>query len=417
MLPPCAHHSADHGDDRQRESESQAAMLGLAGPMIVSDPSAQVRAIERHFRDLLEAAPDAMVVVGSGGEMLLVNRQAERLFGYDRAELVGRSVELLVPERFRGRHQGHREAYARDARVRPMGSGLELFGLRKDGSEFPTEISLSPVVTEEGRFVIAAVRDVTERGRAEQERRELLARERTARVAAEEAIGARDDVLSIVSHDLPNLLNAVGLNLMVLLRTPAATAAERRMHQSAEVVERSVGAMKRLLRDILEARRMEGMPLQLQLAPEKVAPLVRETVELMGALATDKQVRLEVRIEGDPGPALCERERLQQVLHNLIGNAIHFTPAGGSVVVCAWREGNDVRVSVSDSGPGIPAEQIPHVFDRYWRGRGASRHGIGLGLFIVERLVEAHGGRIWVESAPSAGATFVFTVPGAAAEV
>ncbi|HET7291644.1 MAG TPA: PAS domain-containing sensor histidine kinase [Vicinamibacteria bacterium] len=383
--------------------------------MLASDSSALIRAVERHFRELLEAAPDAMVVVGTAGEILLVNRQAEVLFGYDRADLVGRPVEMLVPERFRAGHAARREAYTRDARVRPMGSGLDLFGLRRDGGEFPTEISLSPVVTEHGRFVIAAIRDVTERKRAEEERRELLARERAARVAAEQATAARDDVLSIVSHDLQNLLNAIALNLVVLLRTPAATAAERRMRQCGEVVERSVGAMKRLLRDILEAQRMEGSPLQVLREPEDVAALVRDTAELMAALAADKRVRLDVRIEGEPGRAMCERERLQQVLQNLIGNAIHFTPAEGSVVVRAWREGGEVRVSVADSGPGIAPEQHAHVFDRYWRGRGSSRHGIGLGLFIVKRLVEAHGGRIWVDSAPGSGATFVFTLTAAVA--
>ena len=378
--------------------------------MLASDSSALVRAIERHFRELLEAAPDAMVVVGAGGEMLLVNRQAERLFGYDREDLLGRPVEMLVPERFRAGHHAHRDTYARQAQARPMGTGLDLFGLRRDGSEFPTEISLSPVTTEQGRLVIAAIRDVTERKRGEQERRELLARERAARVAAEEATSARDDVLSIVSHDLQNLLNAIGLNLVVLLRTPVATTAEKRMRRCAEVVERSVGAMRRLLRDILEAQRMEGARLQVLLAPEDVAALVREAAELMTALAANKQVRLDVRIEGEPGLALCERERMQQVLHNLIGNAIHFTPADATVVVRVWREGAEIRVAVADSGPGIPPEQVPHVFDRYWRGRGASRHGIGLGLFIVRRLVEAHGGRIWVESTPGTGATFVLTL-------
>jgi signal transduction histidine kinase len=144
-----------------------------------------------------------------------------------------------------------------------------------------------------------------------------------------------------------------------------------------------------------------------------VVGLVRETVELMGPVAEEKRVRLDLRLEDGPLEALCERERIQQVLHNLIGNAIHFTPAEGQVVVRVWREADEIRVSVTDGGPGIPPEQRDHVFDRYWRGRGASRHGIGLGLFIVKRLVDAHGGRIWVETSPGGGATFVFTLSAA----
>jgi protein-histidine pros-kinase len=378
--------------------------------MLTPEPNVLVRAIERRFRELLEAAPDAMVIVDGGGDILLVNRQTERLFDYDREELLGRPVEALIPERFRRGHVAHREAYARDGHPRPMGSGLDLFGRRKDGSEFPTEISLSPVDTEEGRLVIAAIRDVGERKQVEQERRELHAREREARIAAEQATRARDDVLAVVSHDLQNLLNVVGLNITLLLRMPATTEVERRMRGRVEIMAGSVDGMKRLLRDILEAQRLESAPLQVTRSPEDVVGLVRETVELMSPVAQEKGVRLDTRLPGTPCRALCERERIQQVLHNLFGNAIHFTPAEGQATVRVGCEPDEVRVSVEDGGPGIPPEQRAHVFDRYWRGRGASRHGIGLGLFIVKRLVDAHGGRIWVEAAPGGGATFVLTL-------
>jgi protein-histidine pros-kinase len=362
------------------------------------------RAIERSFKELLDAAPDAMVIVDHAGEIVLVNRQTERLFGYARAELLGQSVEVLVPPRLRASHDAHRAGYARDARARPMGAGGELHALRRDGSEFPAEISLSPVDTEVGRLVTAAIRDVTER-------RDLLAREKAARAAAEAAGQARDDVLALVSHDLQNLCNAIGLNLAVLLRVPANTDAEQRMRRSGEVVDRSVAAMKRLLRDILEAQRVEHSGLEIAASSEDVGELVDETVALMEAVATEKGVRVHSDVAAQaPGNALCERERIQQVLQNLVGNAIHFTPSGGEVRVLARADGDAVRVTVQDGGPGIPADQQEHVFDRYWRGRGASRHGIGLGLFIVRRIVDAHGGRIWVENAPGTGAAFTFTL-------
>jgi protein-histidine pros-kinase len=375
-----------------------------ATTMHAPERSLLVRAVERHFPELLEAAPDAIVIVAADGQMLLVNRQAERLFGYEREELLGRDVEMLIPERFRPGHSAHRAAYAGDARPRPMDAGLDLRGLRKDGSEFPSEISLSPVVTEEGRLVIAAIRDVTAR-------RELLAREQAARAAAEAATLARDGVLAVVSHDLQNLLAAIGYTMTVLLRTAATTEAERRMHRCGEVVEGSLASMRRLLRDILEAERMGSAPPQVTVAPQELAGLIAETVELMAPLAAEKGVRLELRCEAEPAWALCERERIQQALQNLVGNAIHFTPDRQRVMIRLWREQDEMRVAVRDEGRGIPSEQHPYVFERYWRGRGASRHGIGLGLFIVKRLIDAHGGRIWVEDAPGAGATFVFTLP------
>ncbi len=343
-----------------------------------------------------------MGVVAPDGRIVLANRQAEALFGYGRLEMAGQAVEGLIPERFRPRHVSERETYAANARPRPMGAGLDLCALRADGSEFPCEISLSPIDTEDGRLVIAAIRDVTDR-------RKLLAAELAARLAAEEATRARDQVLAIVSHDLMNLLTAINYTSTLLLRAKPATDNERRMYRCGEVIAGSLGSMERLLRDVLDAERAEHALPQVELAAEDLAGLIRETVELMTPLAAQKGVSLGW-LEGEPAFALCERSRVQQVLHNLIGNAIHFTPQGQQVLVRQFREGDAMHVAVSDQGPGIPPEQRAHVFDRYWRGRGVSRHGLGLGLFIVKRLIDAHGGRIWIEATPGAGATFVFTL-------
>jgi PAS domain S-box-containing protein len=482
----------------------------------------------QRFRDLLEVAPDAMVIADRSGRILLANGQAERLLGYARDELVGEPVEILLPERFRGRHVDHRAAYLNDPRPRPMGAALALFARRKDGSEFPTEISLSPLEDRDGPVVIAAIRDISERrlmqealrlseerlrllvesvkeyaifmldsegniqtwgagaeringytapeivGRhysvlfppedaaAGKPRRELSAAVResqyreegwrvrkggtrfladltvtplwnadgslrgfakvvqdvTERRRAEEekqrAVRARDELLSIVSHDLQNAVNALALNTQVLLRIRPESEREARMHQYGEIVDRSADTMKRLIRDLLDTQQIERGQLSITRRPEEVVPLVREALDPLQAVAVEKSVRLETRFDAASGSAVCDRERILQVLHNLVGNAIKFVPDGGRVVVETAPSDSQVRFTVGDDGPGILPEDLPHVFDRHWQAQSnVLRRGSGLGLFIVKTVVEAHGGRTWVESTPGAGASFSFTLPAA----
>lgn len=266
-------------------------------------------------------------------------------------------------------------------------------------------------MTDPPRLPTARIREAMDLRRPEEAWRSMLLTERRSRVLAEEAAAAREDVLAVVSHDLQNLLNAIGLNLAVLVRTPVATEAERRMQHCGEIMERSVGAMNRLLRDILDAQRVDAV--QIVTAREDLVEVVRDAVELMLPLAAQKGVAIEVHASREREDALFERERIGQVLHNLLGNAIHFTPAHKTIVVRVERFGGEVSVAVADRGQGIPEEQRAQAFERYWRGRGASRQGVGLGLFIVRSLIDAHRGRIVVEETPGGGATFAFTLPAA----
>jgi protein-histidine pros-kinase len=327
-----------------------------------------------------------------------VNGQAERLFGYSRDELVGQSVDLLLPQRFRTGHAAHREGYARDPRHRPMGAGQGLFGQRKDGTEFPTEISLSSLKGEGGLLVMAAIRDVTESRRLQAER--------------EQAVQAREELLSLVAHDLQNAVNVLVLNTVLLLRHSPQSDSEAGLHRYGRILHDSATAMGRLIRDLLDARQIDDGHFGIHTQSEDLTALVAEVVDSLQAVAAQKSIALTLDTDPEPAAASCDRERIYQVLNNLVGNSIKFTPDGGRIRVETRMTGGGLRIGVIDNGPGIPDDDLPYVFERHWQGKGNERRrGTGLGLYIVKAIVEAHGGRIWVESEPRSGAGFYFTVP------
>ena len=232
--------------------------------------------------------------------------------------------------------------------------------------------------------------------------------------AAEQATRARDEMLSVVAHDLRNPLNTIvmGASLLVEL-IPEAQAGLRKQ---AEIMGRGAERMKRLIQDLLEVRRMESGRLVVEPRPESAYVLVCEAIDTLRPLATAANLKLKAAVRSDAPMVLADPARIQQVLSNLVGNAIKFTPPGGRIVVSAEALGEPVvRFAVVDSGPGIAPEQLPHVFGRYWQANRADRRGIGLGLAIAKGLVEAHGGRIWVESQVGAGSKFYFTLPAAVA--
>ena len=339
-----------------------------------------------------------MVVVGESGRILLANRQVESLLGYEPHELIGQLLETLLPERFRGRHVEHRTAYLSDPRPRAMGASLALFARRKDGAEVPVEISLNPTREPGGWVTIAALRDITARKEGEAER------ERVNR--------AREEVLSLLSHDLQNSVNALVLNTQLLLRIPAASERELRMRHYGLVLGRSADSMGRLIRDMLDVQQIEQGRFRIDARPEPVIPLVREALEPLQALADQKAVRLDVRLDSSARLAFCDRARIEQVLHNLVGNAIKFVPEGGEVVIETGREASRVRFAVADNGPGLEPDELTHVFDRHWQAPSNTlRRGSGLGLYIVKTIVEAHEGMAWAESTPGKGASFFFTLP------
>lgn len=374
----------------------------IIGMATISRDIGWLRRVEAKWRAMLEAAPDAIVAVDPGGRITLVNAQTERLFGYQRDELLGQAVEVLVPPQARHLHPGHRRRYLADPNPRPMGAGIELSAVRRDGTQFPAEISLSAFETEEGELVAAAIRDVSERIRFERQLREK-------NLELEKANKAKDAFLASMSHELRTPLNAIiGFTGTLLMELPGPLNAAQ-AHQ-LRLVETSGQHLLSLINDLLDLAKIESG--KVEITPQEIdcRSVVREVVQSMRPLAEQKGLRLVVELPAEPCVAVADRRALGQIMLNLVHNAIKFTAEGEVRIGLSRPTGaGSVTLRVSDTGPGIGAEDRARIFNAFERGsasRGAGDEGTGLGLYISHKLAELMGLQLKVSSVPGTGSVF-----------
>ena len=403
----------------RRESEQERAEFAER------EQAAQVRAkAERRFRELLEAAPDAILEVDGDGQIVLLNEVAEKMFGYSRAELIGQRVENLIPSALRKRHEGHQFAYARHPSTRPMGSGLDLYAQRKDGTSFPVEISLSPVKSEDGFRVSAIIRDVTERKLSEQKlealnevfKREISATNRQLELRnreVERANRLKSEFLASMSHELRTPLHTI-IGFSELLAEELRGPLNHEQKRFVGHIHRDSLHLLELINEVLDLSKIEAGRLELNSETFEIAPAMDETLSSIRALADPKSIGIERNAAG--GISIhADRVRFKEILYNLLSNAVKFTPDGGKVwIEAAAGPAGMISVSVSDTGVGIPAGEHESVFERFYQVGPTTkgvRAGTGLGLAITRRLVERHGGQLTLKSEPGKGSQFTFSLP------
>jgi two-component system, LuxR family, sensor kinase FixL len=361
---------------------------------------------EEQFRLVVEAAPNAMVMVNAEGRITLVNAQAEAVFGYARQELIGRRIETLVPERFRSHHREYRDAYLGDARARPMGAERELFGLRKDGTEVPIEIGLTPIQTAEGLLVLASIIDISERKRAELE----AARQR-AEMAHLSRLTTIGELSGSLAHELNLPLGAILSNAQAAQRMLAngqTDLAELREILNEIVSEdKHAGEVIRRLRLWLQKGEVQQHPVHINKVVRDVLKLIRIDLIDQNVIANIQLARNLPAVTGDP-------VQLQQVLVNLVVNACDAMAdcdvAERRLLICTKAKDarTTVIVSVTDLGAGVPEEKIEQIFEPFFTTK---EKGMGLGLSVCRSIINAHQGKLWVTNNEERGATFHFSLP------
>ncbi len=363
-----------------------------------------LQASEERFRNVAETASDAIISADSRGNVVYFNRAAEKIFGYSASEASGQPLTLLMPERYRDLHKRGLDLFLKTGEARVIGKTVELAGQRKDGTEFPLELSLSSWKTQEDIFFTGILSDITNRRQAE----EAL---QHAKEGAERGSKFKDQFLSTMSHELRTPLNAV-LGFSDLLADERYGPLNERQRRYIDHIHTGGKHLLSLISDILDLSKIEAGRIELAIESQRVEAVFGEVLSVMQPLAHKKSQVLSKIAEASL-VVRADATRFRQVLMNLLGNAIKFTPEGGRIEVAAHLVEGQVRVEVRDSGPGIPPEEQERIFEAFYRLResGKKTEGTGLGLAITHRLVELHGGDLHLESQLGQGSCFYFSLP------
>ena len=362
-------------------------VIGIANT--THDRPAQ-KLVDEKFRLAVEACPNGMVMTDSAGTMVLTNTETERLFGYPRDELIGRRIEVLIPQRLQGEYRKQRAAFAQSPQARRVQTNRELFGLRRDGTEFPIEVWLNPIHAHDGLFVLSVIVDISERKRMER---------------------VKDEFVSTVSHELRTPLTSISGSLGLLLGGAAGALPDAAV-RLLSIAHSNGKRLVRLINDILDIEKIESGQVVFNFKRMNARTLVEQVIDANRAYADGFDVRVCLDSASQDGDVSADPDRLAQVVTNLLSNAIKFSPQGGEVVIATEARGDHVRISIRDHGSGIPAEFKPHVFEKFAQADATDarqKGGTGLGLSIVREIVMRLGGQVSFADADGGGGT-VFDV-------
>jgi PAS domain S-box-containing protein len=363
-----------------------------------------VRRSEARLEGIISIAADAIISIDGQQRIVMYNQGAEQIFGWSCAEAIGRPLDLLIPDRFAAAHREHVRAFGReDGSSRMMKGRTAIVGQRKNGEEFLAEAAISLLTIDGEPTFTVNLRDVTGAMRLQEELRATLDR-------LQAATRLKDEMLSVVAHDLRSPLSAAQLAASLLVREVPEDRREA-SRGAAERIDRSIRRAIRLVDDLLDVARIDRGALELRLDAVPPESLIADAIDAFQALAARASIRLEWEVDAGLPLVIADKDRMAQVFGNLLDNALKFTPAGGRVRVSAAQSGDMIRFAVLDSGVGLEATDLPHAFDRFWQATGSKHRGAGLGLAIAKGIVEVHGGQISVDSTVGVGTTFTFTLP------